>query len=128
MAFAQQSAAQDHDAVERLVEQDLRLATIAERLLGTNASLCRLHMPLTGMVLHSRDQYRAGLAQDAFVNGSIAVAAVVPGSFASLAGVVAGDGVIAVGAQRTDQMSASDGAPLRDARSEEHTAERQSRE
>lgn len=115
MAFAQQSVAQDNEAVELLVEQDLRLATIAERLLGANASLCRLQMPLTGMVLHSRDQYRAGLAQDAFVNGSVAVAAVVPGSFASQAGVVAGDGLIAVGSTRPNEMSASEGAPLRDA-------------
>ena len=65
MAFAQQVSAQAPGPIDRLVQQDLRLAGIAERLLGANRALCRLEMPLTGMVLHSRDQYRAEVAATA---------------------------------------------------------------
>src|SRR5688572_8269888 len=95
MAFAQQSAAQS-SAMNALVEQDVRLATIAERVLAANRELCRQHMPLTGMVLHSRDQYGRAVAGDAFANGRIAVAAIVPGSPASTA-LAAGDAIAAVG-------------------------------
>ena len=96
-----------------LVEQDLRLATVAERLLGANRQLCREGMPLTGMVLHSRDQYRSSVAGLAFENGPIAVAALVPGSPAS-GSLESGDGIAAIGEQRTDDLLAEGEAPLRD--------------
>ena len=79
MAFAQQSAAQPDDALAALLVQDVRLATVAERMLAANRDLCREHMPLTGLVLHSRDQYRSSVAGDAFLNGRIAVGALVRG-------------------------------------------------
>lgn len=113
MAFAQQVAAEPHAAMAALVEQDLRLATVAERLLGANSPLCREHMPLTGIVLHSRDQYSAGIAGEAFDNGAVAVAALVPGSPASAA-LAPGDGIAAIGEQRTDGLIAEGDAPLRD--------------
>jgi hypothetical protein len=62
MAFAQQLAAQPASPIDRLLAQDVRLAAVAERLLGANRALCRQMMPLTGLVLHSRDQYRADVA------------------------------------------------------------------
>lgn len=113
MAFAQQVAAQPHAAMAELVEQDLRLATVAERLLGANSALCREHMPLTGIVLHSRDQYSSRIAGEAFANGSVAVAALVPGSPAA-ATLEPGDGIASIGEQRTDSLVAEGDAPLRD--------------
>jgi hypothetical protein len=112
MAFAQQSAAQS-SAINALVAQDVRLATIAERMLAANRDLCRQHMPLTGMVLHSRDQYGRDAAGDAFANGRIAVAAIVPGSPASTT-LTAGDAIAAVGSTRTDTLVAEGETPLRD--------------
>jgi hypothetical protein len=114
MAFAQHVVAQPTSPVERLVQQDVRLATVAERLLGANSALCRLEMPLPGLVLHSRDQYRADLAGDAFANGSIAVSAVIPGSAAAGAGVQPGDGIAAIGDRPTAAMTRVGEAPLRD--------------
>jgi Zn-dependent protease with chaperone function len=96
-----------------LVEQDVRLAKIAERMLGANRELCRQHMPLTGLVLHSEDQYGRAAAGDAFANGRVAVAAVVPGSPAS-AMLAPGDAIAAIGPTRTDTLVAEGEAPLRD--------------
>jgi hypothetical protein len=112
MAFAQQSTAQSN-AMNALVEQDVRLATVAERMLAANSALCRQHMPLTGMVLHSKDQYGKAVAGDAFANGRIVVEAVVPGSPASAA-LAPGDAIGAIGSTRTDTLVAEGEAPLRD--------------
>jgi len=97
-----------------LGRQDLRLATVAERMLGANDAVCRQHMPLTGMILHSRDQYSAVTAGDAFANGRVAVEAVVPDAAAARAGITAGDGLAAIGTVRTDTMVRDGEAPLRD--------------
>ena len=96
-----------------LHEQDVRLATVAERMLAANRDLCRQHMPLTGMVLQSEDQYRASIAGNAFVNGRITIGALVPGSAASAA-LATGDGVAAIDGTRTDGLTPPDGGPLRD--------------
>ena len=114
MAFAQQVAAQQSSPVERLIAQDVRLAGVAERMLGANSALCRRLMPLTGLVLHSRDQYRAEVAGDAFANGSVAVAGVVPGSPAAGAAVASRDGLVAIVGHSTSAMTAVGEAPLRD--------------
>lgn len=113
MAFAQQSAAQSSAAMSALVSQDVRLATIAERMLGSNRALCRQHMPLAGVVLHSRDQYGKAAAGDAFAAGPVAVAAVVPDSPAAAA-LAPGDAIVAIGATRIDTLVAEGDAPLRD--------------
>jgi hypothetical protein len=113
MAFGQQLAAQPNEAMSALVVQDVRLATIAERVLAANRDLCRQHMPLTGLVLHSRDQYRPSIVGDAFDNGRVAVAALVPGSAAS-AEVFPDDGIVAIGGARLDALVAEGEAPLRD--------------
>ncbi len=112
MAFGQQLAAQS-DAMNALVRQDIRLATIAERMLAGNSDLCRQHMPLTGLVLHSQDQYGKTASGEAFTNGRIAVAAVVPGSPAA-ASLSPGDAIAAIGTTRTDTFVAEGEAPLRD--------------
>lgn len=114
VALAQPAAAQTGEAIAVLARQDLRLATIAERMQAANRDLCRRSMPLTGLVLHSRDQYRDVDAGSAFANGPVAVAAVVPGSPAEAAGIAAGDGIAAIGGQRISVMVAHGEAPLRD--------------
>jgi hypothetical protein len=113
MAFGQQLAAQPDAAVVALNQQDLRLATIGERMLAANRDLCRRHMPLTGIVLHTKDQYGSGDTGDAFANGRVAIAAIVPGSAASAA-LVAGDGIAAIGPIRTDTLESDDKVKLRD--------------
>ena len=114
MAFAQHAAAQPDARIAALLEQDLRLARVAERLLAANAELCRERMPLTGFVVHSRDQYSAELAEQVFRNGPIAISVVVPGSPAADAGLAPGDGLAAIGSLPTRELVAEDGAPLRD--------------
>ena len=114
IAFPQHSTAQAPGPMEMLSRQDLRLATVAERMLAANDSLCRQHMPLTGLILHSRDQYGASTAGTAFTNGRVAVEAVVPGSAGAQAGVVAGDGIAAIGSVHADTMVRDGEAPLRD--------------
>jgi len=114
IAFPQQLAAQASGPMDVLGQQDLRLARVAERMLAANDSLCRQHMPLTGLILHSRDQYSASMAGNAFANGRVAVEAVIPGSAAASSGIFAGDGIAAIGALRTDSMVRDGEAPLRD--------------
>ena len=115
MALEQQVAAAPPAAVTDLLAQDARLARVAERLLAANAWLCRQTMPITGMVLHSRDQYPADAAQGLFANGAVEVALVLPDSPAELARLRPGDGLAAIGAIRTADLRADGEAPLRDA-------------
>jgi hypothetical protein len=114
MAFGQQVSAQPSSPLDRLLQQDLRLAAVAERLLGANRELCRQAMPLTGLVLHSRDQYPTDVAAGAFANGPIAVAGVVPGSAAATAGVAPGDALAVIGDRPTAAMTRVGEAPVRD--------------
>lgn len=114
MAIAQQAQAQSADPLASLLVQDSRLASVAERLLGANAHLCRATMPLTGLVLHSRDQYRDGSAEPAFANGRIAISTVVAGSPSAVAGIVPGDGLVAIAGHSTDDLRREGEAPLRD--------------
>lgn len=94
--------------------QDRRLALVAERIMGGNAQLCRQTMPLTGLILHSADQYEQPPA-GWFANGPLAVAQVLPGSAAELAGIRPGDGVEVIAGQAVDGLARAAGYPLRDA-------------
>ncbi|MFB0611370.1 M48 family metallopeptidase [Aurantiacibacter poecillastricola] len=91
-------------SMAELAEQDLRLARIADAMLIANAPLCRTTMPVTGMVLHSMDQYGED-QRDLFANGPLAVASVVPGSAADSAGILAGDGIAAIGGMAVSSMT-----------------------
>ena len=79
--------AQDFD----LAAQDLRLARIADAMLMGNVRLCRETMPVTGIILHSLDQY--GGAADFFPNGPLSISAIVPGSVSERSGLKADDGI-----------------------------------
>ena len=113
MAFGQQVAAQSGSAITALLEQDVRLATVAERLLAANLELCRQRMPLAGLVLHSEDQYSRSIAGTAFANGRVAIGALVPGSQASER-LAPGDGIAAINGRTTGDLVAEGAAPLRD--------------
>jgi hypothetical protein len=91
----------DAAGYEALRAVDLRLATIAHRLVTANAALCRERQPATGAVLHALDQYEpAGREVARRVFGfaaPVAIEAVVPGSPAAAAGLAQNDGVVAIG-------------------------------
>lgn len=94
---------------------DLRLATIGERLAVANMALCRNRQPRLGMVLHALEQYRPAVrasARQAFGFGTpIAIEAVVPGSAADRAGVIADDGLVAIPGASLPQDLVSDSTP-----------------
>lgn len=114
MVFGQQVFAQTNDPLSLLRQQDARLAVVADRMLTANAQLCRQLGPISGLVLHSSDQYRGSIAGNAFTNGPIAVELVAPGSAAERAGVQAGDGILAIDGQPTASLVKQDNQPLRD--------------
>ncbi len=93
---------------------DLRLAQVAERLQAANVGLCRQHMPLTGLILFSADQYgRPDPVR--FADGPLAVAQVLPGSPAHAAGVLPNDAIVAIDGQPVAALEPEEGHPLRDA-------------
>lgn len=118
LLWASPLAAQGDGAYDALREQDLRLAEISERVLAANNDVCTERMPLTGMILHSRDQYAAP-PQAWFVDGDVAIAAIVPGSPAERAGLQTNDVLLLIGGAETAALSPAEGAPLRDAAFEE---------
>lgn len=107
------AAAQEQDAVASLAAQDLRLAQISDRILAANAPLCRSLMPLTGMILHTSDQYSVPSAEW-FGNGDVAIAQVVPGSPAEQAGALANDVIVTINGQATAALEWEEGRPHRD--------------
>lgn len=102
------------DRYTALAQADARLATIAERLQSANALLCRQIMPVTGMILHSRDQY-ASLPSGSFANGPVEVQQVLPDSPAAEAGILPGDAPVRLGMQEVTQWPDEAGRPRRDA-------------
>ncbi|GGD50664.1 peptidase M48 family protein [Erythrobacter arachoides] len=99
----------------RLEAQDLRLAEIAERLALANAPLCTTLMPLTGMILHSADQYGSTSARERFVNGPLAIASLLPDSPAANAGLRRDDAFVAIDGQRVEDIVPAANARLREA-------------
>lgn len=108
------SLAQGGDDWSALEVQDLRLARISDRMLVANRALCTQTMPVTGMILHSSDQYREGAAQQRFINGPVAIALLRPGSPAALAGLQEDDAILAIGGVETAAMQASGNGNLRE--------------
>ncbi|MBD8545978.1 M48 family metallopeptidase [Sphingomonas sp. CFBP 8760] len=94
------TAAIDADGYRALRAIDLRLATIAHRLVTANARLCDRQQPAPGVVLHAIDQYdpdtRAVVRQVFGFVRPVSVEAVVPGGAADRAGLVADDGVVSI--------------------------------
>lgn len=115
LLLAQPAQAQITIPVDQLYRQDVRLAALAERMFAANDALCVSHMPLTGMILHSRDQYDAAEARMRFGDDLVAVALVLPGSAAQRAGVRAGDVLQSIGGTPVADLQREAGYLLRDA-------------
>lgn len=108
---------------EELRSKDLRLAKVGGSLIEANSAQCRLTMPYTGLVLHSRNQYKrrdTGSVTAAFrFSGPVAIMSVVPASPAAVAGVRADDELVSVNGMRIDQLLSA--KPARD-REPDHAA------
>jgi hypothetical protein len=107
------------DGLTALRAVDLRLATIAHRLVTGNVALCRDRAPATGLVLHAATQYDSSTADAArAVFGfatPIAVEAVVPDSAGARAGIVANDGIATIGGTALAARAAAPSSADRDA-------------
>ena len=101
-------------AQEQSIETaDRRLAQVAERLQAANVALCRQHMPLTGLIVFSADQY--GQPDPVrFADGPVAVAQVLPGSPAHAAGVMANDAIVTLDGVAVADQVPEEGFSLRD--------------
>lgn len=92
---------------------DRRLANVMYRLVLANANNCKTTMPLTGMLLHAKSQYSASIAERMARLGkfpeSVAVAFVVKGSPADIAGVKAGDGIVSINGAPVESPTTSQG-------------------
>lgn len=114
-AFPVASFAQSDSDWAALEEQDLRLARLADRLLTANAALCNNRMPVTGIVLHSSDQYRDGAASDRFANGPVAVMTLRPDSPALRAGLRRDDAILSINGNRISDIAPPATGNLREA-------------
>lgn len=115
-ALARQDTAQDNQSQwAALSREDVRLASIADTLLRANADLCRSVMPVTGLILHSADQYRPGQAEARFANGPLAISSLVPMSSAARAGLLPDDAILAIGGQSVASLVAPEDGNLREA-------------
>jgi len=101
--------------MDELQVQDTRLAVIAERMMAGNAALCTQTMPITGLTLHSADQYGEEAARTLFPSGSVAAALVLPGSPAERAGLRAGDMLVAIAGHDLSELTAPEDGHLREA-------------
>lgn len=95
------------DRLEGLRNADVRLASVFYRLAVANDELCTQRGALTGLVLHSRDEYdeaiRAAAEQHFDFESAIGVEGIVPGSPAARAGIGADDSVVAIDGAATSQ-------------------------
>lgn len=106
------AAAQDVSPYRALQSLDAELAATGYRLATANAPLCDRLDAGTGMLLHDISQYNDRAAIDGVFafESPVEVAAVVPGSPAAMAGIMAGDALVAIaGTERTDIAALTDG-------------------
>ncbi|MBH5322571.1 M48 family metalloprotease [Aurantiacibacter sediminis] len=108
--------AQEQSDWEMLQAQDLRLARIADRIMTANARLCRAQMPITGMILHSADQYSDGAEVGTrFANGPLAIAGILPNSPAAEAGLQTNDAIMTINGTRIADLPPPEIGNLREA-------------
>lgn len=106
LATLQPAAAAAPDPAAPLValqKMDSRVAAIAHRLAVANVAICARTQPVSGLTIHTLDQYGAdsrAAAAAAFGLGSEpSPLVVVPGSAAARAGLQPGDHILAIGGQ-----------------------------
>lgn len=114
-APAPAQAKQDEAQWAALAREDVRLARIADTLQRSNAGLCRSTMPVTGLILHSADQYRAGQAEMRFANGPLAISSIVPQSPAAQAGLLPDDAILAIAGRSISALTPPEDGNLREA-------------
>lgn len=82
---------------------DRSVAAIAYQLARANADICTLTMPLSGLLVHSADQYSESARPIAAATFGLAeeprLSVVVPGSAAARAGLQEGDRIVSIGGQ-----------------------------
>lgn len=102
------------DLLELLRANDLRLASVGERLAVANLALCREQRAWAGLVVHTLDQYQPAVRADAVAafafSAPVSVEAVLPGAPAADAGILANDGIVAIGAEPFVQVPPKIGA------------------
>lgn len=86
--------------LETMRDMDTRLASIMFRLTTRNVSSCSHSMPATGMVVHALEQYGPDVQDEARMlfkfPATMSILTIVPGSPASIAGLVPGDGITSI--------------------------------
>lgn len=96
------------EVLRQLRADDVRLATIADRIARASADICPVRQPLPGLVVHDLGQYTSGFRAAARAlfgaNSGIAIEGVVPGSPAEAAGVQADDRLLAIDDVRVDAL------------------------
>lgn len=107
------AASEQEDAYAALRAQDMRLAAVADRMLAANAALCRRTMPLTGMILHSEDQYQQPV-EGWFAQGGVAVLSVLAASAADRAGLQENDALTVVAGEPVGPVQLINQVPTRD--------------
>ncbi|MGF7146865.1 hypothetical protein FHS96_000474 [Sphingomonas zeicaulis] len=100
------------EVLRQLRADDVRLATIADRIARASAEICPVTQPLPGLVVHDLGQYTSGFrdAARSLFGGDkgIAIEGVVPGSPAEAAGVQTDDRLIAIDDARFDALPGDD--------------------
>lgn len=106
------AAAMDVSPYRALQSLDAELAATGYRLAVANAPLCDRLDAGTGILLHDISQYNDRAAIDGVFafESPVEVASVVPGSPAAMAGIIAGDALVAIdGTERTEIAALTDG-------------------
>ena len=100
-AAAPASAPTTRELLELLRRDDVRLADVGQRLAVRNVAMCRDKRAWVGLVVHTLDQYQPTIRADAVALFAfptpVAVEAVLPIDAAADVGIVANDGIVAVG-------------------------------
>lgn len=96
------------EVLRQLRADDVRLATIADRIARASAEICPVTQPLPGLVVHDLSQYTSNFrdaARSLFgADRGISVEGVVPGSPAEAAGIRPDDMLLAIDGTRLDAM------------------------
>lgn len=95
-----------------IVEADLRLLAIAERIQVANVPLCDRRSPALGAALQSQDQFPPD--GDPGFEAPVAFAALLPDSPLAQAGLAPGTGLVAIDGQAVARQPGLEDMPLRD--------------
>jgi hypothetical protein len=100
LSLAGAAFAQADPSLLALQAMDLRVAAIGHRIARANVAICPRTMPLSGILVHSIDQYSVAARPAAAATFGLGtepmLLAVVPGSAAARAGLQAGDEIVSI--------------------------------